>query len=199
MRVAGAVILMVGVVLGGGCTDREVRASERSGPTVVDSAAPIEVALDRFRSELPKPQGLTGGFGTREELVRRFVQALEARDTTALRRMVMGKAEFAWLYYPSSPLSRPPYALPPDLLWFQMQGQTEKGASLLLGERAGFPLGYLSHACTSQREEGENRLSGHCVVRRVTAAGDTVGERLFGLVLERDGFYKFVSYANKLD
>ena len=199
MRVAGAVVLIAGVVLSAGCTDREVRASEHSGPTVVDSAVPIEVALDRFRSELPKSQGLTGGFSTREELVRRFAQALEASDTAALRRMVMGKAEFAWLYYPSSPLSRPPYALPPDLLWFQMQGQTEKGASLLLSERAGTPLGYLGHACASQREEGANRLYGHCVTRRVTATGDTVGERLFGLVIERGGLYKFVSYANKLD
>jgi len=199
MRVAGAVILIAGVVLAGGCTDREVRASERSGAPVVDSAVPIEVALDRFRSELPAPQALTGGFGTREELVRRFARALEASDTAALRHMVMGKAEFAWLYYPSSPLSRPPYALPPDLLWFQMRGQTEKGASLLLAERAGTPLGYLGHACGSQREEGANRLYGHCVLRRVTASGDTVGERLFGLVIEHGGLYKFVSYANKLD
>jgi hypothetical protein len=80
-----------------------------------------------------------------------------------------------------------------------MQGQTEKGASLLLAERAGTPFGYLGHACASQREEGANRLYGHCVIRRVTATGDTVGERLFGLVIERGGLYKFVSYANKLD
>jgi hypothetical protein len=33
----------------------------------------------------------------------------------------------------------------------------------------------------------------------VTATGDTIGERLFGLVVERGGVYKFVSYANKLD
>jgi hypothetical protein len=199
MRVAGTVIVITAVLLTAGCTDREVRASEHSRPAVVDSAVPIDVALDRFRRELPKPQGLTGGFGTREELVRRLAQALEASDTAALRRMVMGKAEFAWLYYPSSPLSQPPYSLPPDLLWFQMVGQTERGAALLLAERAGSPLGYLSHDCKSRREEGANRLHGHCVLRRVTATGDTVGERLFGLVLERGGLYKFVSYANKLD
>ena len=165
----------------------------------MDSAIPIEVALERFRGNLARPAGLTGGSKSREELVRRFVTALEASDTAALRRMVMGKDEFAWFYYPSSRFSRPPYELPPDLLWFQMRGQTEKGASLLLSDRAGTSLGYLGHECASERREGENRLYGHCVIRRVTATGDTVGERLFGLVIERGGLYKFVSYANKLD
>jgi hypothetical protein len=34
-------------------------------------------------------------------------------------------------------------------------------------------------------------------VRRV-AATDTIEERLFGLIIERDGRFKFVSLANKL-
>jgi hypothetical protein len=136
---------------------------------------------------------------SREELVQRFIAALEASDTAALRRMVLQKDEFAWLYYPITVFSRFPYELPPALLWFQMRGQTEKGASLLLSERAGTPLGYLGHDCASQREEGENTIYGHCVLRRVTARGDRVRDRLFGLIVERDGIYKFVSYANKLD
>jgi len=199
MWMAGVALLVASVVLAGGCTDREMRAAEREPATVVDSAIPIEVSLERFRRNLPRPLALAGGFGTREELVRRFAKALEVRDTAALRRMVLGKAEFAWLYYPSSPLSRPPYELSPELLWFQIQGQSEKGASLLLLERAGAQLGYLSHDCASERREGANRIYGHCLLRRVTASGDTVGEPLFGLVLERGGTYKFVSYANKLD
>jgi hypothetical protein len=187
------------MVLAGGCGDREVRAADHGGPSVVDSAIPIEVALERFRRDLPRPAGLTGGSKSREELVRGFVAALEVSDTAALRRMVLDKDEFAWFYYPSSRFSRPPYELPPDLLWFQMRGQTEKGASLLLSDRAGTSLGYVGHDCASERLEGENRLSGHCVLRRVTPAGDTLAERLFGLVLERGGAFKFVSYANKLD
>jgi hypothetical protein len=80
-----------------------------------------------------------------------------------------------------------------------MQGQSEKGASLLLSERAGGLLGYVGHDCGSERREGANRIFGHCVLRRVTPAGDTLRERLFGLVLERGGAFKFVSYSNKLD
>lgn len=199
MRMARVALLLVLVVLTGGCADREMRAAERETATVVDSAIPIEVALERFRHGLARPVGLTGGFKTREELVRRFVAALEASDTAALRRMVLRKDEFAWFYYPSSHLSRPPYELRPGLLWFQMQGQSEKGASLLLSDRAGAALGYVEHDCASERLEEENRIYGDCSLRRVTAAGDTLAERLFGLVLERGGAFKFVSYANKLD
>jgi hypothetical protein len=196
---AGMLLLIGSLVLIGGCADREVEAAERRASTVIDSVVPIEVALERFRRDLPKPPDLTGGLGSREELVRAFVAALQASDTNALRRMALRKDEFAWFYYPSSHLARSPYELPPELLWFQMQGQSEKGASLLLSERAGGPLGYVAHDCATERREGANRIFGHCVLRRITPAGDTLRERLFGLVLERGGAFKFVSYSNKLD
>jgi hypothetical protein len=199
MRMKGLSLLVAAVVVGTGCGDREIRAAERGGTAVVDSARPIEIALERFRRGMSRPAGRTGGSKSREELVRGFTAALEARDTAALRRMVLHKDEFAWFYYPSSRLSRPPYELPPELLWFQMQGESEKGASLLPSDRAGSTLGYVGHSCASEREEGENLIFGHCVLRRVTPAGDTLGERLFGLVLERGGAFKFVSYANTLD
>lgn len=196
---AGLLLLIGSLAVVAGCADREVAAAERRGAAVVDSTVPIAVALERFRSGLPRPAGLTGGVASREDLIRAFIGALETSDTAALDRMLMRRDEFAWFYYPSSHLSRAPYELPPELLWFQVSGQSEKGASLLLSERADRPLGYVGHDCATERLEGENRIYGHCVVRRVTAAGDTLGDRLFGLVLERGGAFKFVSYANKLD
>lgn len=165
----------------------------------IDSAIPIDEALRRFRQGLPKPEALRGGLVSREKLVRGFVLALELQDTAALRRMVLRADEFAWFYYPSSPLSRPPYELAPALMWFQLQGESEKGASRLFTERAGHPLGYIGHTCAPRRVEGWNRVHASCELRRITVAGDTVAERLFGLIVERDGWYKFVSYANRLD
>jgi hypothetical protein len=183
----------------GACAGGEASGSRPPAAAgVVDSAIPIEEALRRFREGRVEPAGLRGGARSREALVTEFVRALERRDTAALRRMALDAEEFAWLYYPSSPLSRPPYELPPDLMWFQLGGQSEKGASLLLSERAGSPLGHAGHSCGSERVEGENHIFGHCVLRRVLA-GDTVSERLFGLIVERGGVYKFASYANKLD
>ena len=165
----------------------------------VDSAIPIDEALRRFRQELAIPEGFRGGFGSREKLIRGFVRALEARDTAALRQMVLRADEFAWLYYPSSPLSRPPYELAPALMWFQIQGESERGASRLLAERSGHALGYAGHICAPPRVEGKNRIHSHCELRRVSPAGDTLSERLFGLIVEREGSYKFVSYANRLN
>lgn len=179
--------------------DRPVTTGLASAVGHVDSAIPIDEALRRFREGLPKPEALRGGFASREKLVRGFVLALEAQDTAALRRMVLKPDEFAWLYYPSSPLSRPPYELRPALMWFQLQGESERGASRLFTERAGHPLGYVGHTCPPLRVEGKNRLHPGCELRRVTATRDTVAERLFGLIVERDGWYKFVSYANWLD
>jgi hypothetical protein len=182
-----------------GARDRPINTDLASDVRYIDSAIPIDEALRRFRADLPKTQALHGGFASREKLVREFVRALEVQDTAALRRMVMNPGEFAWLYYPSSPLSRPPYELSPALMWFQLQGESERGASRLLSERAGQALEYLGHTCAPPRVEGKNRIHSSCELRRVTAAHDTVAERLFGLILERDGRYKFVSYANRLD
>jgi len=181
-----------------GARDRPIDAGLASAVQYVDSAIPIDEALRRFRRDLPNPKTLHGGFGTREKLVGQFVRALEVQDTAALRRMVLKADEFAWFYYPSSPLSRPPYELAPALMWFQLQGESEKDASRLFSERAGHALGYIGHTCATPRVDGKNRIHSSCELRRVTAVSDTVAERLFGLIIERDGSYKFVSYANKL-
>lgn len=46
--------------------------------------------------------------------------------------------------------------------------------------------------------ERVNTVFGPCLIRRVQAPGDTVSERLFRPIIEREGRYKFVSLANKL-
>jgi hypothetical protein len=208
MRYLGIWLVLIATLVGCG---REPRASRaRTGdilPLVtlggrsgyVDSAIPIDEALRRFRGDMPRAARLIRGQPSREKLVRAFVRAVEARDTAALRDMVLRRDEFAWLYYPASPLSRRPYELAPSLMWFQLQGESNRGASRLLAERAGQSLAYVGHTCAQPRIEGENRLYPYCGVRRVSAAGDTLTERLFGLIIERGGSYKFVSYANQLD
>jgi hypothetical protein len=46
--------------------------------------------------------------------------------------------------------------------------------------------------------QGENVVCGPCALRRVRAPADTIDERLFGPIVERRGWYKFLTYANKL-
>jgi len=178
-------------------------ACDRTPPagaaTVVDSVVPRDEAVRRFRAGLPEVDSLAGGRPTRDALVRDFVRALERQDTVALRAMVMTKAEFAWLYYPTNPQGLPPYDLSPSLLWFMTEGRSNQGLTLALGERGGQQLHVVGYVCEgAASREGANTVHGPCLLRRYQARGDTASERLFGPILERGGRFKFVSYANRL-
>jgi hypothetical protein len=162
---------------------------------IIDSLRPIEVDLARFRDTLgPAPSLLTGGAESFDALIRRFATAVEGRDSLALRRMQINAAEYAWLVYPSSPLTRPPYQQPPEIAWMLLRQPSDVGLTRLLKRRGGEPLGITSHACDPQPlVEGENKLWRRCTVQ--TATGGT--ERLFGMVVERRGQFKFLSYQNQ--
>jgi hypothetical protein len=141
----------------------------------------------------------SGGAASRDALVRRFIGAMEQADTTALRELLLTRSEFAWLYYETSPESRPPYNLSPSLMWFLLEGNGRKGLGRALDEYGGRPLGVIDYQCDeTSSSEGDNTVWGPCTVRRIEPDGDTVRLRLFGLVLERGGRWKFVNYANKL-
>lgn len=164
---------------------------------VVDSVRPIAEELDAFQAGLPRPAALFGGAASREALVRRFLGALAHRDTTALAGMALTRAEFAWLVYPSSPFTRPPYRQSPGLVWVQL-GQAGRPGLRRLAERlGGQPLAYIGHTCDPRPDrEGENRLWRQCRVAYVRARRDTVRARLFGVIVERRGRFKFANFAN---
>jgi len=77
---------------------------------VIDSILPVEEELRRFRGALGGDSAtrFAGGSDSREALVRRFVKALVANDTSELVAMVIHGREFADLYYPESPYTHPP-------------------------------------------------------------------------------------------
>jgi hypothetical protein len=167
---------------------------------MVDSVVPRGEALRRFLEGTPEPAGLDRAApASRDALVRSFVRAIEAGDTARARSLVLTRAEFGWLYYATTPQGLPPYDLSPSLLWFLTEGGTAKGLGRLQEERGGRRMGYAGYRCDpTPSRQGANTVWGPCLVRRVEAPGDTVEERLFGLILERDGRYKFVSLANQL-
>ena len=177
---------------------RSGTASARA-ETTVDSALSADVALERFRAALVAPDSLSGGERSRDALVRAFVRAVERADTAALRRTTMTRAEFAFLYYPTNPQSRPPYDLTPGLMWDMLDLHSGRGLRHLLEERAGRPLGFAGYVCDPNASiQGENRVTGPCLIRR-RVDGALFDERLFGLIVERGGRFKFVSLANALD
>ena len=174
------------------------RAATRE-PMHVDSIVPRDVELARFREGLIEPTGLVGGAATRDALVRRYVRALERADTAGLAALAITRAEFAYLYYPTTPEARPPYDLGPGLMWFMLEQNNRKGLFHALEDRGGRPLGYVGYRCdATPSRQGANTVWGPCLVRHRQSGGDLIEERLFALIVERDGRFKFVSLANKL-
>lgn len=187
-----------------GCREVEggLRAEDTSYRTrpgyVIDSVKPVEVELADFRARLgPAPTRLHGGASTFDGLMSAFARAVEGNDSLALQHMQLDAAEFAWLVYPSSPYTKPPYRQSPDLAWLQLRAG-DTGLRRLLERRGGTHLGIAGHQCDAEPVvEGDNRLWRHCVVKTLRQSGDTLRERMFGVVIERHGHFKFASYQNQ--
>ena len=188
-----------------GCQAQPKPAAQRQAvkpphtPTHVDSAVPREVALARFQQASQRATALVGGAPSRDALVRAFVRALETKDTASLRRLVISRGEFAYLYYPTSAQGLPPYSLSPDLYWFMTVQQSNRGVYHLVTELGGKHLPYAGYHCQGDSTvEGENTLWGPCLIYTLQHGGDTLSQRLFGPIVARGGQYKFLSYSNKL-
>lgn len=170
-------------------------------PPVVDSVLPMEEAMRRFRADLPAaPAALDGGLASRDAVVDAVVRSLARGDTAAFERLAITRAEFAYLYYPATPMARPPYDLPPALAWFQLRETSRKGLSRALRRFGGRPWTLERYRCEeAPAVQGENRLWGDCTVTLGSVDGSApVVTRLFGAILERDGRYKVLSYENDL-
>ncbi|HEX9565204.1 MAG TPA: hypothetical protein VF981_14575 [Gemmatimonadaceae bacterium] len=167
---------------------------------IIDSILPIEEQLRRFRADIAvAPGALAGGGASRDALVRRFVRSLETRDTTALVAMLLSRSEFAWLVYPGSQWTVPPYRQAPGLVWMLATRENSTGLSRLLERLGGRALHYQSYACGAEPERlGENRIWRGCTVRLVRSPGDTASMRLFAGIIERGGQFKIYSYGNDL-
>ncbi len=167
---------------------------------VVDSILPVEEALRRFRAALPgdSATAFTGGSASRDALVRRFVSALVANDTSDLRAMAVHGREFADLYYPESPYTHPPFRQSPALAWSLIQNPSTSGLTRLVRRLGGKPMTYVSHKCDPKvLHEGRTTRYAGCLVTIVDAGNETVTKRYFGSIVERGGQFKFMSFTNQ--
>lgn len=173
-------------------------ASWRKPGDVIDSILPMTEYLIRFRRGLTEPVALEGGAASREALAAQFLQDVARRDTASLRRLLITRAEFAWLLFPDHRYAAPPYELDPTIFWMQMTAESGKGLERVLMRYGGQPLELEHVGCaadTLQIRQGSARIWGPCEVRYRTA-DSTLTRRLFGSMIERDGRVKLMSYAN---
>ena len=179
------------------CTSGET--ARAATPTGHPAPSGME-SLARFRTTVgPRPVRFEGGAPSRDSLVRAVVHAVEQADAAALSRLALSPAEFAYFYYPENPQSKPPYELQPDIMWLQMQSQSHKGSSRLLSTYGQQPLRFHTYACDSVATViGHIRTWGHCRVTHTGPDGKPKTTALFAAIIEREGIYKILSYANEL-
>jgi hypothetical protein len=166
---------------------------------VIDSLLPIEEELRRFRAAIGgvATSALSGGMPTMDSLLEGFVRAVERADTTALGRLSVSAREFADLVYPESRYTSPPYRQSPGFLWSQVVLRSDVGLKRLLDRLGGRRVRMVGYDCDSLGVmEGRNRYWTNCAVRLRTDSAGTTRLRLFGTIIERDGAFKFMSYAN---
>jgi hypothetical protein len=187
-----------------GCGDREAEGREAAAPapqpgTVVDSILPIEEEVRRFAEAAgPTPTALESDWTSLEVLAREFLSAIAARDTAFLASAMVTPAEFITFYFPHSIYMEPPYQMDPAIIWFQMTSGSDRGLTRALARFEGQELEMTGHTCAEPLEQGPNRVWESCKVRFRQVGGEEREIRLFGPVLERDGYVKFLSYGNDL-
>lgn len=165
---------------------------------VIDSTIPIAEEVRRFIATVDSvPTRLRHGARSRDELVARFLRAVETRDSLELPRLILQRDEFIGVYYPYTQFTAPPYELSPSLLWFQMQNRSSRGIGRLLDRHGGRALGARDLTCPAPPlEQAGNRIWHGCTMTVVDSAGARRVRRLFGEMLEREGVWKFLSFAN---
>lgn len=159
----------------------------------------MEEAIRRFREGLAEVAGLEGGARSRDALVEAFVDAVETNDTSAVQRLLVSRAEYAYLYFPNSIYMNKPYQQAPALAWFLNVQSGEKGISRVMRRLGGQELAVERYSCGEPSREGANTFWRSCtLVYRDPLENSQVTRRLFGAVMGRDGRFKFLSYANDL-
>jgi hypothetical protein len=195
-------IAAVAALVAAGC-DRAAEAGGRPPRATpapgmkIDSLLPPGEALRRFQSELAVVTELHDGAPGRDQLVSKFVNALERADTAALENLVLSKAEYGFLYFPSSVYSRKPYELAPDIAWLLNEQNSRKGATRMLRRLSSRDLNFGGYTCANPVSEQENVFWRDCQVRYLDpASSKPVTRKLFGTIMRRGDRYKFLSYAN---
>ena len=188
--IALASVVMLTAACGG--ASREADAA-----VPVDSIRPAAEALVRFREGLPSVDSLGGGADSRDGLVARFADAVARQDTAAVRAMVLDRAEYAWIYFPSLRRMNPATNLQPEVMWMLHAQESEKGITRVLRRLGGGQARFGGHACEAAPQvEGASRYWHACTVETIAQDGEKAALKLFGSLIERGGRWKIVSYAN---
>lgn len=191
-----ALALVVVAIVASTCTGRDAKSSTPIASAAAVAAVPtIAGELATFRSGMRAPRSLAGP-PSRDSLVQLFERALAKRDTAGLGELQITREEFAYLYYPDSKMARPPYELGPDMTWMQIQSQSDRGLRRLVAKYGGRKIRIRGLECLAP--ERQSAVVIHQCAVRTSEGVDSAPKQLFGSIIEREGRFKLVGYANRL-
>ena len=154
--------------------DRPEMQAEGAPARVVDSILPRDEALRRFRARPAAGDGAGRRSGEPRHAGGGFLRALESGIPLALASMAVTRPEFAYLYYPTTPQSLPPYDLEPGLMWHLLLQRSDRGIRRSLAAYGGQRLRLLSHDCGTGGESGGRQ---HHIRARASCGSGTSGGR----------------------
>jgi hypothetical protein len=140
---------------------------------------------------------LSGGGTSLDDLARKLVAALEAKDERALHLLRLTKREFQEICWPEFPESRPITHITADDAWEMALPQDLAGASRTVGLYGGRPLKLL-RVDTEGPSPYRNfvRHRGVVLLLEDPANGEEIRLRFAPSVIERHGRFKVLTYKD---
>jgi hypothetical protein len=160
---------------------------------------PEEDAVRRGKRDVgPIDAELGGGFPTAEDLANSILAAIRRSDTAALHALRVSYREFATIFWPEFPQSRPLTNIEPQDAWFFHDGTSHDGASESISAFGGRDLSLVGVRTTKGRMDFTNfDLYDGVVIEAVDAAtGERVSIPWAITFAERNGVWKVFMYKD---
>jgi len=143
----------------------------------------------------PIADDLGGGFASAEELARSILSAVRSNDSQELHRLRVSNREFARIFWPEFPQSRPATNLQADDAWFFHDGACHDGVSEIVSEYGGRELELVQLHCKKGRLDYSNfDLYDDIVIEAVDSRGERVSIPWATTFAERNGRWKVFMY-----
>lgn len=142
------------------------------------------------------PPPLTHAADSPEALGRAVLERLAARDTDALRQLMLTRDEFEAHVWPHLPVSRPETNMPMSFVWNRLQQQSHGHLAQAVARHGGQPMTLVSIATTGESSEyGEVHVDRESTMTVRTATGEVEDVKLFGSIVRQGSRYKVFSYV----
>jgi hypothetical protein len=143
----------------------------------------------------PISEDLGGGYDSAEDLARAILTAVRANDTKALHSLRVSNREFARIFWPEFPQSRPATNVQADDAWFFHDASCHDGVSEIVSEFGGRDLELFEVQCKKGRLDYTNfDLYDDIVIEAVDSRGERISIPWATTFAERHGKWKVFLY-----